>query len=60
MRLYEIEVCMTAKQRITVSAPNEEWACDLATDKVDVREAVVTEIVFNGVEDVTEIYGVPA
>ncbi len=43
-----------------VSAPNEEWACDLAMDKVDVREAVITEIVFDGVEDVTEIYGVPA
>ena len=40
MRLYEIEVLLRAKQRITVSAPNEEWACDLATDKVDVREAV--------------------
>ena len=60
MRLYEIEVLLRAKQRITVSAPNEEWACDLAMDKVDVREAVITEITFDGVEDVTEIYGVPA
>ena len=60
MRLYEIEVMLSAKQRITVSAPNEEWACDLAMDKVDVREVVITEITFDGVEDVTEIYGVPA
>ena len=60
MRLYEIEVLLRAKQRVVVSAPNEEWACDLAMDKVDVREAVITEITFDGVEDVTEIYGVPA
>ena len=59
MRLYSVEVTITAKQQIVVAAEDEDAAMDKAQDRIDLKEAVIDDIEME-IEDVTEIYGVPA
>ena len=59
MRLYSVEVLIRAKQQIIVSAEDEDFAMDKANDRIDLREASISDIDM-AIEDVTEIYGVPA
>ena len=59
MRLFSIEVLIQAKQQIIVSAEDEDFAMDKAQDRIDLKEAVIDDIDME-IEDVTEIYGVPA
>ena len=61
MRLYSVEVLIRAKQQIVVAAEDEDedFAMDKAQDRIDLKEAVIDDIEME-IEDVTEIYGVPA
>lgn len=59
MRLFSIEVLIRAKQQIVVAAEDEDFAMDKAQDRIDLREAEIVDIDIE-IEDVTEIYGVPA
>ena len=59
MRLFSIEVLIQAKQQIIVAAPNEDFAMDKAQERIDLKEAVITDIDMQ-MEEVTEICGVPA
>ena len=59
MRLYSVEVLIRAKQQIVVAAEDEDFAMDKAQDRIDLKEAVIDDIDIE-IEDVTEIYGVPA
>ena len=59
MRLYSVEVLIRAKQQVFVSAEDEDFAMDKAQDRIDLKEAVIDDIEME-IEDVTEIYGVPA
>ena len=59
MRLYSVEVSITSKQQIVVAAEDEDYAMDKAQDRIDIREAEIVGIDMD-IEDVTEIYGVPA
>ena len=58
-RLYSVEVLIRAKQQIVVAAEDEDFAMDKAQDRIDIREAEIVDINMD-IEDVTEIYGVPA
>ena len=59
MRLYSVEVLIQAKQQIVVAAPNEDFAMDKAQERIDLKEAAITDIDMQ-MEEVTEICGVPA
>ena len=59
MRLYSVEVLIRAKQQIVVAAEDEGFAMDKANDRINLREASISDIDME-IEDVTEIYGVPA
>ena len=59
MRLYSVEVLIRAKQQIVVAAEDEDFAMDKAQDRIDLKEAVIDDIDMD-IEDVTEIYGIPA
>ena len=59
MRLYSVEVSITSKQQIVVAAEDEDYAMDKAQDRIDIRDAEIVDINMD-IEDVTEIYGVPA
>ena len=59
MRLYSVDVLIRAKQQIVVSAEDEDFAMDKAQDRINIREAEIVDIEME-IEDVTEIYGVPA
>ena len=59
MRLYSVEVTITAKQQIVVAAEDEDAAMDKANDRINLREASISDIDME-IEDVTEIYGIPA
>ena len=59
LRLYSVEVLIRAKQQIVVAAEDEDFAMDKAQDRIDLKEAVIDDIDME-IEDVTEIYGVPA
>ena len=59
MRLYSVEVRIRAKQQIVVAAEDEDFAMDKAQDRINIREAEIVDIDME-IEDVTEIYGVPA
>ena len=59
MRLYSVEVLIRAKQQIVVAAEDEDFAMDKAQDRIDIRDAAIVDINM-AIEDVTEIYGVPA
>ena len=59
MRLYSVEVHITSKQQIVVAAEDEDFAMDKAQDRIDLNEAEIVDIDME-IEDVTEIYGVPA
>ena len=59
MRLYSVEVLIRAKQQIVVAAEDEDFAMDKAQDRINIREAEIVDIDME-IEDVTEIYGVPA
>ena len=59
MRLYSVEVLIRAKQQIVVAAEDEDAAMDKAQDRIDIRDAEIVDINMD-IEDVTEIYGVPA
>ena len=58
-RLYSVEVLIRAKQQIVVAAEDEDFAMDKAQDRIDLKDAVIGDIDME-IEDVTEIYGVPA
>ena len=59
MRLYSVDVRIRAKQQIVVAAEDEDFAMDKAQDRIDLNEAEIVDIDME-IEDVTEIYGVPA
>ena len=59
MRLYSVEVMIRAKQQIVVAAEDEDFAMDKAQDRIDLNEAEIVDIDME-IEDVTEIYGIPA
>ncbi len=59
MRLYSVDVRIRAKQQIVVAAEDEDFAMDKAQDMIDLNEAVIDDIDMQ-MEEVTEIYGVPA
>ena len=59
MRLYSVEVSITSKQQIVVAAEDEDFAMDKAQDRINIREAEIVDIDME-IEDVTEIYGIPA
>ena len=59
MRLYSVEVLIRAKQQVFVSAEDEDFAMDKAQDRINIREAEIVDIDME-IEDVTEIYGIPA
>lgn len=59
LRLYSVEVLIRAKQQIVVAAEDEDFAMDKAQDRINIREAEIVDIDME-IEDVTEIYGVPA
>ena len=59
MRLYSVEVYITSKQQMVVAAEDEDFAMDKAQDRIDIRDAEIVDINMD-IEDVTEIYGVPA
>ena len=59
MRLYSVEVLIRAKQQIVVAAEDEDCAMDTAQERIDIRDAEIVDINMD-IEDVTEIYGVPA
>ena len=59
MRLYSVEVRIRAKQQIVVAAEDEDFAMDKAQDRINIREAEIVDIDME-IEDVTEIYGIPA
>ena len=59
MRLYSVEILIRAKQQIVVAAEDEDFAMDKAQDRIDLKDAEIVDIDMN-IEDVTEIYGVPA
>ena len=59
MRLYSVEILIRAKQQVFVSAEDEDFAMDKAQDRINIREAEIVDIDME-IEDVTEIYGIPA
>ena len=59
MRLYSVDISISARQQIVVAAEDEDFAMDKAQDRIDIREAEIVDIDMD-IEDVTEIYGVPA
>ena len=59
MRLYSVDISISARQQIVVAAEDEDAAMDKAQDRIDIREAEIVDITMD-IEDVTEIYGVPA
>ena len=59
MRLYSVDISISARQQIVVAAEDEDFAMDKAQDRIDLKEAVIDDIEME-IEDVTEIYGVPA
>ena len=59
MRLYSVDISISARQQIVVAAEDEDFAMDKAQDRIDMREAEIVDIDME-IEDVTEIYGVPA
>ena len=59
MRLYSVDISITARQQIVVAAEDEDFAMDKAQDRIDIRAAEIVDIDME-IEDVTEIYGVPA
>ena len=59
MRLYSVDVYITSKQQIVVAAEDEDFAMDKAHDRIDLNEAEIVDIDME-IEDVTEIYGIPA
>ena len=59
MRLYSVDISISARQQIVVAAEDEDFAMDKAQDRINIREAEIVDIDME-IEDVTEIYGVPA
>ena len=59
MRLYSVDISISARQQIVVAAEDEDFAMDKARDRINIREAEIVDIEME-IEDVTEIYGVPA
>ena len=59
MRLYSVDISISARQQIVVAAEDEDFAMDKAQDRIDMKEAEIVDIDME-IEDVTEIYGVPA
>ena len=59
MRLYSVDISISARQQIVVAAEDEDFAMDKAQDRINIREAEIVDINME-IEDVTEIYGVPA
>ena len=59
MRLYSVDISISARQQIVVAAEDEDFAMDKAQDRINIREAEIVDIDMD-IEDVTEIYGVPA
>ena len=59
MRLYSVDISISARQQIVVAAEDEDFAMDKAQDRINIREAEIVDIEME-IEDVTEIYGVPA
>ena len=59
MRLYSVDISISARQQIVVAAEDEDFAMDKAQDRIDLKEAVIDDIDME-IEDVTEIYGIPA
>ena len=59
MRLYSVDISISARQQIVVAAEDEDFAMDKAQDRIDLKEAEIVDIDME-IEDVTEIYGVPA
>ena len=59
MRLYSVDISISARQQIVVAAEDEDAAMDKANDRIDLRDASISDIDME-IEDVTEIYGVPA
>ena len=59
MRLYSVDISISARQQIVVAAEDEDFAMDKAQDRIDIRAAEIVDINME-IEDVTEIYGVPA
>ena len=59
MRLYSVDISISARQQIVVAAEDEDFAMDKAQDRIDLKEAVIDDIDME-IEEVTEIYGIPA
>ena len=59
MRLYSVDISISARQQIVVAAEDEDFAMDKAQDRINIREAEIVDINME-IEDVTEIYGIPA
>ena len=59
MRLYSVDISISARQQIVVAAEDEDFAMDKAQDRIDLKDAEIVDIDME-IEDVTEIYGVPA
>ena len=59
MRLYSVDISISARQQIVVAAEDEDFAMDKAQDRINIREAEIVDIDME-IEDVTEIYGIPA
>ena len=57
MRLYSVDISISARQQIVVAAEDEDFAMDKAQDRINIREAEIVDIDME-IEDVTEIYGV--
>ena len=56
MRLYSVDISISARQQIVVAAEDEDFAMDKAQDRINIREAEIVDIDME-IEDVTEIYG---
>ena len=59
MRLYSVDISISARQQIVVAAEDEDFAMDKAQDRINIREAEIVDIDME-IEDVTEIYGASA
>ena len=59
MRLYSVDISISARQQIVVAAEDEDFAMDKAQDRINIREAEIVDIEME-IEDVTEIYGASA
>ena len=56
MRLFSVVLSLTVRQEVTVSAHDYDAATELAMEKINLRDGVITDIVLSNIEDVTEIY----